>query len=334
MLFSTAPIPDAMEESPMLTTVFSRPAWISLIRSTPALPHLDGFIVMMRTAGYRRQTVQEHVRAAAHLSHWLEHHGLSLTDLDASEVERFQRHIATCRCTGFKRRARDGHGAELFRQHLQDIGVVMRPSPQAPQQPPLLLGFCHWMRQHRGAKDATLKGYGRIILDALQSLGDDPAQFDARRLRAFVLDRAPRYGRSKAKLVVTALRTFVRYLTAQGLCPVGLDAAIPTIAGWKLATLPRYLPAADIELILAGCEPATTIGVRDRAVLLLLSRLGLRAGDVSNLRWQAIDWQQATVEVMANRSAPCGFRCRRKLAMPFFSTWPMRPVPSDRITSF
>ena len=288
----------------MLTTVFSSPAWLSLIRSTPALPHLDGFIATTVEAGYRPQTVQKHVRAAAHLSHWLECRGRSLTDSDASgEAHAFKRHIAICQCAGFKRRATDdGHGAERFLQYLRSIGFITRPTVRGPQQPPLLLGFCQWMRQHRGAKDATLEAYGRIIADALRSLGDDPTRYDARALRAFVLDRAPRHGRSKAKLVVTTLRSFVRYLTAQGLCPVGLDAAIPTIAGWKLAALPRYLPAADVERVLAGCDPATTIGARDRAVLLLLARLGLRAGDVSNLRWQDIDWRQATLEVTGCKS--------------------------------
>jgi site-specific recombinase XerD len=291
--------PDALEEKPMLNTVFSHPAWLSLIRSTPAFPFLDEFITTLSNAGYRAQTIQEHVRAAAHLSSWLERRKRSLTDLDASEAQAFKGHLARCQCAGFKRRAKDdARGAELFLQHLRGIGLVTQPAPQTPQQPPLLLGFCQWMRQHRGAKDATLNAYGRVILDALQSLGDDAAQFDARGLRAFVLDRAPRYGRSKAKQVVTALRTFVRYLIAQGFCPVGLDAAIPIIAGWKLAALPRYLPAADVEHVLAGCDPAAAIGTRDRAALLLLSRLGLRAGDVSNLRWCDIDWHQATVEVM------------------------------------
>jgi integrase/recombinase XerD len=172
----------------------------------------------------------------------------------------------------------DGRGAALFLQHLRDVGKVTQRVPEPSQQPPLLLGFCQWMQQHRGAKDATLKGYGRVILDALQSLGDDPTQLDARRLRAFVLDRAPRHGRSKAKLVVTALRTFVRYLTAQGLCPVGLDAAIPTIAGWKLAALPRYLPAADVERVLAGCDPATAIGARDRQSCFFCPDLGCAPG--------------------------------------------------------
>lgn len=190
------------------------------------------------------------------------------------------------------------HGADLFLQHLQDTGVVMRPAVPVPQQPRLLLGFCQWIQQHRGVKEETLKAYERIIVDALRFFGDDPAQFNAHSLRTFVLNRAPRSGRSKAKLVVTALRTFVRYLTAQGLCPVDLDAAIPTIAGWRLATLPRHLPASDIERVLATCDPAKAIGARDRAALLLLCRLGLRAGDVGDLRWQDIDWQEATVEVM------------------------------------
>jgi site-specific recombinase XerD len=298
MLFSTAEIPEAVKESYMLTTVFSRPDWLSLIRSTMALAHLDGFIATMTQAGYRPLTIQEHVRAAAHLSRWVEHRKRSLSDLDGSEVHGFKEHLAVCECVGFKRRAKDdGRGADLFLQHLRDIGLVTQLVPQASPQPPLLTGFCQWMRQHRGAKEETLKGYGRVILDALRFLGDEPAQFDARGLRAFILARAPRYRRSKAKQVVCALRAFVRYLIAQGLCPVGLDAAIPTIAGWKLAALPRYLPAADIERVVAGCDPATAIGARDRAVLLLLSRLGLRAGDVANLRWHDVDWHHATIEV-------------------------------------
>lgn len=282
----------------MLTTVFSRPDWLSLIRSTPAFPFLDDFITVLAKAGYRAQSIQEHVRAAAHVSRWLERRRRPLTEFDTDGCRGFKRHIARCRCAGFKRRAKDdGHGAAVFLRHLRDIGIVAPPAPQSSQQPPLLQGFCQWMRQHRGAKDETLKAYGRIVLDALRSLGDDPTRFDARSLRGFVLDRAPRYGRQKAKLFVTALRTFVRYLTAQGLCPVGLDAAIPTIAGWKLAALPRYMPAADVERVVVGCDPATAMGARDRAILLLLSRLGLRAGDVANLRWHDIDWRQATLEV-------------------------------------
>ena len=297
---SRAPIPGASKkERLMLSTVSSYQRWLSKMRSTPASPFLDDFAGAVTKAGYHTKTIQKFVRDAAHFSLWLKHRGQLLTEHGSSEIQRFKRHFRSCRCAGFRRRSRhDSRGAELFLRHLQDVGVIARWAPPTPQQPQLLSDFCQWMQQHRGAKGETLKIYGRFILDALRSLGDDPSQYDASRLRAFVLERAPRCGRSRAKLLVTALRAFVRYLIAQDRCPVGLDEAIPIIAGWKLASLPRYLQAADVECVLTSCNSTTAIGARDRAVLLLLCRLGLRAGDVAHLHWRDIDWHQATVEVV------------------------------------
>lgn len=288
----------------MLSTVSSYLRWLAQMRSTPASPFLDGFVAALTKAGYHTTTIQTFVRGAAHFSLWLTCRGQSLTELGASEIPGFKQHFVSCRCAGFSRRSRRhsprryGRGAELFLRHLQNIGAMARSAPPTPQQPRLVSDFCQWMQQHRGAKGETLRIYRRVISDALRFLGDDPSKYDARRLRAFVLEHAPRCGRSKAKLLVTALRAFVRYLIAQDLCPVGLDAAIPTIAGWKLASLPRYLQAADVERVLASCDPTTTIGARDRAALLLLCRLGLRAGDVAHLHWRDIDWLRATIEVV------------------------------------
>jgi site-specific recombinase XerD len=151
------------------------------------------------------------------------------------------------------------------------------------------------MQQHRGAKAATLISYGRIILDAIQQLGNDPSCYRAENLRAFVLARSRRHGRSKAKLVVTAMRMFLRYLSSEGYCRAGLDGAIPTIAHWSLSSLPRYLTPSEVDQVVGTCDPATPGGLRDRAVILLLSRLGLRASDVALLRISDIDWDHATV---------------------------------------
>jgi len=283
----------------LLSTVSSYPRWLSQMRSTPASPFLDEFVAALSKAGYRTITIQGFVRDAVHFSLWLKCRGQTLTEHGASEICRFKRHFASCSCAHFNRRSgHPGRGAELLLRHLQDIGIIAWSTPRTPQQPVLLADFCRWMQQHRGTKAETLRNYGRVISEALRALGDDPSQYDARHLRAFVLERAPRFRRSKAKQVVAALRAFVRYLIAQGRCPVGLDAAIPTIAGWKLASLPQYMRAADVECVLASCDPTTAIGARDRAVLLLLCRLGLRAGDVAHLHWRDIDWQQATVEVV------------------------------------
>jgi hypothetical protein len=201
----------------MLSMVSSYPRWLAQMRSTPASPFLDSFVAALSKAGYHTTTIQEFVRDGAHLSLWLKYRGQTLIEHGAIEIDRFKRHFASCSCPHVRRSSRRlGRGAELLLRHLEDIGVIARPVPPAPQQPALLADLCRWMQQHRGTKAQTLTIYGRVISEALRALGDDPSQYDARHLRAFVLERAPRFGRSKAKQVVTALRAFVRYLIAQG----------------------------------------------------------------------------------------------------------------------
>jgi integrase/recombinase XerD len=283
----------------MLETYLQNPSRLALIQRMGIAPYLEGFITEMVEAGYPQPTIQRHLRIAVHVGAWLQKSRRSLADLDARVIEDFKQHLADCRCRGFKRSSKTrAHGANLFLRYCQKIDAVPTPTPDTAIHPQLFEEFCHWMRQHRGARNCTLRTYGWVILDALRTLGQDPQQFNAAALRGFVLERANRHSRGTAKLIMTAVRTFVRYLVSQGHCAVGLDAAIPTIAGWRLAALPRHLPATDVERVLAACDPTTPIGARDRAILLLLSRLGFRAGDVCNLRLQDINWTQATIHVM------------------------------------
>src|SRR5438046_10440504 len=95
---------------------------------------------------------------------------------------------------------------------------------------------------------------------------------------------------------------FLRFLIAECQCAVGLDAAILTVAHCRLASLPRYLPGKEVERLIASCDRASAVGRRDRAILLLLARLGLRAGDVAHLRLTDIDWKDASIQVCGKRS--------------------------------
>jgi site-specific recombinase XerD len=153
------------------------------------------------------------------------------------------------------------------------------------------------MRQQRGSTDLTLHQYSIYIREALGRLGEMPNCFDARRLRVFALERTRSWGPTVAQKCTTALRMFLRFLIAEGKCAVGLDAAIPTAAHWRLASLPRYLQPEEVERLIASCDQALAIGSRDRAILLLLARLGLRAGDIVHLRLSDIDWKGAWVHV-------------------------------------
>jgi site-specific recombinase XerD len=161
---------------------------------------------------------------------------------------------------------------------------------------PLLSDFNRWMLEHRGLMRSTLALYNPVISTLLQETEGDPSRLDAPTLRAFILKRAGRHT-SGAKNLTAAIRMFLRFLIAEGKCPAGLDAAIPTVASWRLSALPRYLPPSDVERILNSCDVSTPVGLRDRAILLLLARLALRAGDIVGLKLNDIDWQQSTIRV-------------------------------------
>ena len=98
---------------------------------------------------------------------------------------------------------------------------------------------------------------------------------------AFVVGRCrqPRHG--SAKLMVTALRSFLRFLHVEGVIAAPLADGVPSVAGWKLAGLPRALDDGQVQALLACCDPATGAGRRDRAILTLLARLGLRVAEVA-----------------------------------------------------
>ena len=106
----------------------------------------------------------------------------------------------------------------------------------------------------------------------------------------------------------SALRSYLCFLAAQGLCRPGLVAAVPSIPRRTASQLPRYVEQEDIEALIASCDTATSIGLRDRAVLLLLARLALRPGEVAALRLDDIDWEQALVAVSG--------KSRRSAALP------------------
>jgi integrase/recombinase XerD len=174
-------------------------------------------------------------------------------------------------------------GARHLVTFLDTMGLVAPAAAVVPppSEPALLGAFRPWMCTHRGTTAATLTGYRSTITALLQPLGHHPERVDATTLRAFVLARAAGGRIGRAKTVVTAVRMFLRFLIAIGRCPPGLDHALPTIAQWRFASLPTYRPIEAVERVLATCDLATPIGVRDHAVLLLLARLGLRAGDVA-----------------------------------------------------
>jgi site-specific recombinase XerD len=285
----------------MLTTYLKSPSALVRYRSSPAGPHLDAFVDWLESQGYQPKPIRHLLRGVDHFAHWASQAGLGAQELDAQALKTFRQILHDQQRLRYPSGS-FSHlfvGARRFVTFLAVTGQVASAAAAqpAPAEPRLFVEFRQWMKTHRGVTTATLNTYRPTLLELLEVLGDQPAQYDARALRAFVLDRAHPHGIDRAKTVVKAVRMFLRFLIAVDRCPPGLDHAIPTIARWRLASLPKYLSAEAVERVLASCDHTTRIGVRDRAVLLLLARLGLRAGDVAALRCSDIDWADATVQV-------------------------------------
>ena len=253
--------------------------------------HVDGFRSWLRHNGYRPTTIVELVRLLACWAEWLQAAGFALDNILAGF------NASAPAFKGGKTTMAPRGAAALFIRYLREQGTLLSPpKPPSPTEIwPILGAFRAWMRGQRGVTDSTLDTYQTTLVDLLKTLGDDPKAFTAHAVRAFVLERARPHSRGRAKTIATSTRAFLRFLVATGQCPSGRDHAIPRFANWQLASVPRFLAADDIERAIAACEGESRL--RDRAIVLLLARLGLRASEVAGLKLTDIDWKNGRLAI-------------------------------------
>lgn len=249
--------------------------------------------------GYDDSVAVRYLRAAAHIGHFTLAQGGTLANMD---LLAFSRHLQTCRCPRLKGGRRNHHtifGARRYREYLAAIGVDQGGNTLEMQNadPTILIEYRRWLRKHRGAAEPTIRLYARNAADLLKVLGDDSGRWDAKVVRDYFLNRANTCGAGTVEKLTTGLRAFLRYLSVSGQCQVGLDQAVPTFASWRLARLPKYLTTKQVDILIAACDGKSSARRRNRAIILLLARLGLRAGDVAGLRVGDIEWETGTLRV-------------------------------------
>lgn len=265
--------------------------------------HLSGL-------GYTALTIGGCADSARHLAAWLAISGVAVSALDEHVFERFAQH--RCRCGGSRRLDRLSgkyvNRARRFARFLGTLGLVPAAAPEPLAVDPCVARFGEWLRRHRGLSEPTIARHVRMVSRLLPALGSDPHAYDAARVRAVIVDERVRCSAAYVKTMAIALRGYLRFLATRGECRPGLDYAVPTTPDWKLSTLPRYLPADDVARLIEGCDTSQPHGIRDRAILLLLARLGLRAHDVWAMEIDDVDWAAGMVRV-------CGKR-RREVRLP------------------
>ena len=268
------------------------------LRSGPASVHIDEFADWLHRCGYKPLSILKRLQSLAGWTDWLVETGKSVTDLSEG-LEQCKMHVESLPQVRYRFGPnRDSlTAARLFIRFLRDQKLL--PQPICPSDPaviwPVLAEFRSWMHQHRGVTQATIDCYQRVILiDFLETYGSDPRTYTAQALRDFVLRRGSSYGASYAKLGATAIRTFLRFLVATGQCPAGIEYALPAYSSWSVSSVPRFLSQEDVERVIESCAKDAD-GVRDRAMILLMARLGLRAGDVTKLRFADVNWNDGKI---------------------------------------
>jgi integrase/recombinase XerD len=264
-----------------------------------AARYLEGFAAEMASVGYSPLTIGGYLDSVIHFGGWLQARGLSLSAIDENIIRAFGAH--RCKCPGRRSypSVSRAYGArvEWFVRYLAQQGIIRSTVNAAAEAPSSLIAFREWLLQHRGLASVTVDRHERLLKQMLPALGAETGEYTAATVRAAVLGQIRGRRPAYAKTFVGALRIYLRFLATSGVCEAGLDHALPTVAEWKLSSLPRYLDSGQAARLDDSCRRDGPLESRDRAIMLLLLRLGLRAGDIASMRPADIDWKEATLLV-------------------------------------
>lgn len=270
------------------------------LQTGPLGPYLDRFAQHLSSQGYADATGRDKLRVVAKLSQWLERQQLGLDELDEQQVTRFHQHSPWRR-----RRFRRGDATTLqdLLEHLRACGVLPKPVPSCDQSPlkHLIDDFSHYLTEERGLAGATVDNYVPIARSFLATCFSEGilelGRLDIRDITRFILVQLRTLSPKRAQLSVSALRCFLRFVYQRGELTTDLSSAVPAVANWRLSEVPKFIAPRQVEQLLHSCNLGHSTEQRDYTVLLLLARLGLRAGEVVHLCLEDIDWHTGLLHV-------------------------------------
>lgn len=263
-----------------------------------------GFGAHLLERGYAPSSAEDQLRLLAHLSRWIEERREEPAALTPELVEQF---LAARRESYVKLASL--RALEPLLEYLRGLGVLPdSPIEMSTEVERLLADYRAYLVGERGLAAGTVRLREQIA--RLFLVGQpEPLELALRRLgpgdvTRFVLAecRSGRRGVASAKTLTSGLRSVLSFLHLEGWLPVALAPAVPSVAGWRLASLPRALDAAHVERLLASCDRTTAVGRRDFAVLTLLWRLGLRSFEVAGLSLDDIDWHAGELTIRGKGS--------------------------------
>ena len=282
------------------------PGRLKKLRGSPLHPFVEQYVTQAEEQNYKPKTVIWHVQLFARCSRWLHRTRRKLRDLNEKVVERFL-------VQELPRRESWAGAMPAFCRLLAILrsdGVVPPANPIARTSAERLADeYRCYLSNERGLKNATIYNYARHVDQFLnERFGRGKVKFTALRAQeiiGFVKSQSRQHSRAWMLQVISALRSFLRFTHYRGYTAIDLSPVVPIVAHWRKATLPKHLPAEAVERVLNGCDRTTAVGRRNYAILLLLARLGLRAGEVVTLQLEDIDWGNAQITIRSNKGQGC-----------------------------
>jgi site-specific recombinase XerD len=294
----------------MIEKFFRQPKTLSRLQGGLLGLHLSGFAESLDQAHYSAASIRLHLRAADRFGAWLQGKTIPLVDVSEVTVDTYIRGLGR----QFSRSTPKGrvpHSALGLRRLVQVLrqAEVLKPTPAPASQSSVaewLAYFDYHLDHVAGCAFGSRNNYLRYARRLLQDVFGD-AEVDWSRLSAsivteFVRREAAKLRPSACGQPVTAIRSLIRFLATKGAVPAGLDGAVPAVRTWRHSSIPRTISTEELERVLAACDAESQYGLRERAIVLLLARLGLRAGEVIRLRVDDIDWVRGCVLVRAGKT--------------------------------
>jgi integrase/recombinase XerD len=275
----------------------------------PLASYISSFTKSLEDQGFSQESSHVQTRLAADFSLWLKQTHAVLPAITGEHISRYLRYRAR------RRRRRSSDTCVLKRlldllrhqgaiEQLPTVSVEVKPNQQ------LLDEYTVYLRQERVLSAESVDIYVPFARVFLRACFRDLKQIQLASLRAanviaFVQQQVRCLHLARAKMMVTALRSFLRYLLYCGAVKRDLAAAVPTVANWSMASIPRAISVEHAKAALASCNRRSAIGSRDYAILLLLTRLGLRAGEIVALKLDDIDWHSGSLNAHGKGGRGC-----------------------------
>ena len=268
----------------------------------PLAPYFEPYFEYLADRGYSQVSYWKKTFLVSEFSRWLGREKIAASEITAEHEEAFLRHNAECRCP----KRGDPIALTSVTSWLQENGIVegkLIASPETPEIDRMLQEYRSYLHEDRGLAPTTIENYAGYIRRFLAIVfGTEELKLGsirANQIADYIRRNAPRdHTFASAKDTVTALRSFLRFARCRDYIQTDLAAAVPSVAGWSMVSIPRAMPADCVRRLLDESKTwRSPAGLRNRAILLLLARLGLRAREIVCLELRDIGWPEGSLSV-------------------------------------